>query len=402
MTNQKVKILIVEDAEDDRVLLQKALNNFTIKFDSTFVSTKGELLKMDLSAYDVVVTDYILDGYDAEFVIEHIISLRSDLPIIILSGRIGEEVAVQAMKLGAWDYIMKDKLRLLEPAIQRAMKMANSEKLLRAKEVEVASNSHQQATALMAAGVVHDINNILGTFSMGLYVLAKKIENSNKEEVLKHIDRLQEAVGQGTRIAKEILNFSKGEELEVYSQILPHRTLSKILPFLQSMMMGKGKIELKIVSETPPVSFKVGQFEQILINLVTNSRDAIDNLKPGVIRIECSYENKNGLSDDDFWRVLVQDNGKGFTDSQKKLAFSPFFTTKGKKGTGLGLAVVKSIVEEHGGSIKLSSQEGQGATFCLEFPLAFTRKLKAEAEIHEKQMMDMMAKNQSAKADIAR
>lgn len=392
MIENEVKILIVEDADDEKNLVKNAISTFTIKTDVAIVSTREQLLSADLTKIDVVITDYLLGGYDAEFVIEHIKGHRSDLPIIILSGRIGEEVAVQAMKHGAWDYIMKDNVRLLESAIERAMRIVNTQKQLREKEVEVASSSQQQATALVAAGVVHDLNNILGTFSMGLYVLAKKIETSGKEEVLKHIDRLQEAVTQGTRIAKEILSFSKGEELEVYSQIYPHRMLSKILPLLQTMMMGKGKIELAVLSETPAIAFKVGQFEQILINLVTNGRDAFASVSPGVIRIESSFsKNING---EDCWKVVVSDSGKGFAEMQMKLAFSPFFTTKGNKGTGLGLAVVKSIVEGHGGSVRLDSEEGKGAKFTLEFPLSFLKKIAQDAADSEREAMAKV-KNQS-------
>ena len=108
----------------------------------------------------------------------------------------------------------------------------------------------------------------------------------------------------------------------------------------------------------------MGSLNQIILNLVTNAIHAIGD-KKGCIKLQFGLS----VDDDQMVRLVVEDNGCGIPKDLRKHVFEPFFTTKKDgKGTGIGLTVVKRMVEEHGGWIQVQSEEEKGTTFIMNFP----------------------------------
>jgi two-component system cell cycle sensor histidine kinase/response regulator CckA len=119
---QHYHLLLVEDSHDDCELLVYELRKFGFKFDYTFVSSKKEMIKALEKQPDAIISDYAMEGFSGFDALEIYNSKKLDIPFILVSGTIGEETAVEAMRMGASDYLMKDKLTRLGPALIRELK----------------------------------------------------------------------------------------------------------------------------------------------------------------------------------------------------------------------------------------------------------------------------------------
>ena len=117
--------------------------------------------------------------------------------------------------------------------------------------------------------------------------------------------------------------------------------------------------------DMPPVPIDPGGVHQALLNLLNNALDAVQP-ESGVVSLRCDYD-----GDNDRVKITVADNGEGMSQNTLARLFEPFHSTKGLRGTGLGLVVTKKIVEEHGGLVKVESTRKQGTTFTIQLPVRF-------------------------------
>ena len=122
------------------------------------------------------------------------------------------------------------------------------------------------------------------------------------------------------------------------------------------------RLEVQVDPDVPPIQIDVQAIHQALVNLVTNAIEAVEP-GTGLITIRSEY-----LPDEDSMRVEVMDNGPGISSEDRLRIFEPFVSTKGQRGTGLGLAVTRGIIQQHGGTIELSSGTQPGATMVIILP----------------------------------
>ena len=216
---------------------------------------------------------------------------------------------------------------------------------------------------LLAAGVAHEVNTPLtGVSSYTQMLLGMVPETDPKHALLQKMHRQTE---RATNIVSNLLNFSRIGSVTDSVEVNVNRLLEDTLQLLEPQIRKSNIQIVKDYSEdVPPVFGNAGKLQQVFTNLILNARDAM-GAGGGKIRL------RTMLVEDDEVKVEVTDTGEGILPENLGKIFDPFFTTKGVgNGTGLGLAVTYGIVQEHGGTIEAFSENRNGATFMLSFPIA--------------------------------
>jgi two-component system, cell cycle sensor histidine kinase and response regulator CckA len=230
-----------------------------------------------------------------------------------------------------------------------------------------------EAIGQLAGGIAHDINNVIGAI-LGWAELGEEqsaAANPNLESYFKKIHLQCDRV---TALIQQLLAFARRQILEPRDLSL-NQTVQDVLNLLGQVIGKDIEIKTSLAENLSAVRADPTQIEQVLMNLCINSRDAMPN--GGLLTIETRNTDFSvddcrriaGLRPGRFAELRVTDTGIGMEAAVKERIFEPFFTTKGPgKGTGLGLATVYGIVEQHGGFIQVESEPGQGSKFKVFLP----------------------------------
>jgi signal transduction histidine kinase len=234
-----------------------------------------------------------------------------------------------------------------------------------------------EAVGTLAGGIAHDLNNTLvPILALSQMLLEQMPQGSSEREDL---ETVVQASRHGRDLVQRILAFSRNQET-TKTQVDLAVTTRQCLQMLRATIPATVSIKEEIV-DVPPIFADPSQLQQIIVNLVTNARQAIDNglgmITVGVapVRGRPSRDDSCGLV-----RLSVADTGCGMDPETRDRIFEPFFTTKDVgEGTGLGLSVVHGIVTDHEGWIEVSSQPSKGTEFTIFFPIAETAAPPIEA-----------------------
>ncbi len=231
-----------------------------------------------------------------------------------------------------------------------------------------------EAVGLLAGGVAHDFNNILSTV-VGYSHLA--LMKTREADPMRHdIQQILESAERAAALTQSLLAFGRKQTVNLRA-IDMNEVIRKFETFLHRLIREDISIVMTCAGGVLPVMADMGQIEQVIMNLVTNARDAMPD--GGKIAIETksvsldleSVEAHGYGRTGDYALVMVSDTGPGMDEETKSRIFEPFFTTKEQgKGTGLGLSMVYGTVKRHDGFINVYSEPGNGTTFKIYFPLA--------------------------------
>ena len=234
-----------------------------------------------------------------------------------------------------------------------------------------------EAVGTLAGGIAHDLNNTLvPILALSQMLLEQMPQGSSEREDL---ETVVQASRHGRDLVQRILAFSRNQETAKIKVDLAVTT-RQCLQMLRATIPATVSIKEDIV-DVPPIFADHSQLQQIIVNLVTNARQAIDN-GLGMITVGVSpVRGRPGRSDGcGLVRLSVADTGCGMDAETRDRIFEPFFTTKDVgEGTGLGLSVVHGIVTDHEGWIEVSSQPGKGTEFTVFFPILETAAAPIEA-----------------------
>ncbi len=225
----------------------------------------------------------------------------------------------------------------------------------------------------------HEMNNIMTSLLGHISLLRLHLANTNLESKVK---TAEEIAKKASSLAKEILMFSKKEELK-NEEINVREILDGIEKMFRRILPENISFRREFCSFPLRIFGNSGKFSLAIYNLLINSMDAISaskNSSHGIIKLKTTREFSTDKGEN-FVKINIEDNGKGIEKEIQSKIFEPYFTTKGGKGTGLGLSLVKEVVEEMGGSINLESELGKGTKFSLIIP---EMKTKGETERKEK------------------
>jgi signal transduction histidine kinase len=384
------RILVVDD---ESIILQLATMVLTSRGFEVLTAQSGQecLDVVKAEKPDLVLLDYMMPVMDGMTTLRHLRHLHPDTYVIMLTGKGSEQIAVEVMKAGAADYILKpfknqDLVERIENVLRiRRIEMHNRElreereRLLseievwnmelerrvaeKTRELELAHAEILQAEKLAAlghvsAGMAHEIRNPLN--AIGLFAQILRPVMAHDTEKSGYIDKLLQEVDRIDAILSKLLDASKAPKVTLEPVCLIG-TIDRILEtFSEQLKASHVKVEKNYAQVPPLMMADSGEIEQIFTNLFANSLYEMQH--GGVLGVTVHYDGQKAT-------IEVSDTGGGIPRENLSQIFDPFFTTK-TKGTGFGLSVVLRIVKNYHGHINVRSTAGEGTVFNLEFPLA--------------------------------
>ncbi|MCB9758598.1 MAG: PAS domain S-box protein [Alphaproteobacteria bacterium] len=223
---------------------------------------------------------------------------------------------------------------------------------------------HMETLGTLAGGVAHDFNSILASIQGSVELLGMRVPLD--DVAMRQLSRVLTAVRRGSELADRLLTFARQKEGSPQPIDL-NEHVRETVSLLERVIPAGIEVSTSLGVGLPPVLFDPGQFNQVLMNLLINARDAMPT--GGRIVVETRYVAPDHVE------LRVQDSGVGMTEEVRARIFEPFYTTKGpERGSGLGLSTVFAIVEQSGGEIRVDSAPGEGSMFTVRLPAS---RLKA-------------------------
>jgi two-component system cell cycle sensor histidine kinase/response regulator CckA len=390
LKREPLRILHLEDNPHDTEIIRIMLEEERIPCLTHRVETREEFERaLEKKDWNIIISDFSLPSYDGLKALAFVRQKCPATPFILFSGTIGEEMAVQSLKSGAADYILKHRPERLMTAVRHALKeaddrerrLAMEEKLWKSEErkkqleAQFLRMQRMESIGSLASGIAHDLNNALVPVLMGIGYL----QDEPQSEEAKHILTTMNACARrGAEMVKQVLTFARGTEgtetlIRVDSLI---REMSKIV---HDLFPKSVNLRMKIGENLWQVSGYATQLHQVLMNLCVNARDAMPQGGQLTLAVENLFLNEEQIQVHpdahvgQYLRVIVSDTGTGIRPEMVDKIFQPFFTTKDSgKGTGLGLSTSLNIVKNHGGFILVKSELGKGTVFSIYLPAIVT------------------------------
>jgi signal transduction histidine kinase/CheY-like chemotaxis protein len=293
-----------------------------------------------------------------------------DLPFIIVSGTVGEEAAISALRSGANDYVFKGSLGRLSPAIDRELREAAIRAERRRMQQQLLIADRMASVGTLASGVAHEINNPLAAVVANLELMAKDITRIIGEldvagqfsEVLDELRDAREGAERLRHIVRDLKIFSRSTDEERRGPVDVKRVLESSLRMAWNEIRHRARL-VKEYADVPPVEANDARLGQVFLNLIVNAAQAIreGHAEQNVIRVSTKIDEPSGRV-----AVEIRDTGSGIAPENVARVFDAFFTTKPVGvGTGLGLSICHRIVTALGGEIQVESQLGKGTAFTV-------------------------------------
>jgi signal transduction histidine kinase len=371
--DEPLRVLFIEDSALDAELEESALRDGGLSIQARRVETGEDLIRA-LRAFDpeLVISDYSLPTMDGLTALKTVREVLPEVPFIFVSGTIGEERAIESLKNGATDYVVKERLGGLVVKVRRALREAEDRAKHRLLEEQLRQAQKMESIGRLAGGVAHDFNNLLTV--IGGYTQLMLVRIPPGDDLRKDVEEVAKAGERAASLTSQLLAFSR-KQIIAPAVLNLNDAISETRKLL-GRLIGED-IELVTVLDPNLGNAKAdpGQIEQVIMNLAVNARDAMPKggklaLSTGNAVLDESYVKENPDSHAGPHVFLsVSDSGIGMDSETLSHLFEPFFTTKEQgKGTGLGLSTVFGIVKQSGGSIRVQSEPGHGTTFKVYLP----------------------------------
>ncbi|QOG01290.1 ATP-binding protein [Flavobacterium sp. MDT1-60] len=421
-----IKVLLLEDNTADADLIIRHLTKSGLSFSSKIVESRKVFEEsLDTFCPDIILSDYSLPAFDAVSAFNIIKERALKIPFILISGTIGEENAVMLIKEGVTDYVSKNNFSSLMQKITRALKEAEEviekEDLLKRLKTQTAAllianqelefqNAEKEKRAiellyankeLLAFNFIssHDLQEPLRKIQIFISIMMDKEMKTMSEDGKNNLNRIHVAATRMRQLIEDLMDFSRVSAVDHQYEM---SDLQDIIEDVKSELIDTihHKKAVFEINGLMPVNIMTFQFRQLIYNLMSNSLKFSIPEVPLQITIQSvilkneefrALNLPNSPQICDYWNLSFQDNGIGFEAQYNQnifLIFQRLHHTEDYSGTGIGLAIVKKIVENHNGIITADGNLNKGVTFNIYIPINESFKKIPE---------DLKSKKQSAK-----
>jgi len=379
----EIRILMLEDTLTDAELHLRELRRHGVPHVARRVETEHDFLReMESWVPDLILADYSLPSFDGLSALALARERRPEIPFIFVSGTMGEEIAIETLKNGATDYVLKERLCRLVPAVRRALREAEEQRRrreaeralqeetmerlrtleeLREKERLLMLQSRQAAMGEMINNIAHQWRQPLN--ELGLLVqmmpLAYEAGELSRESLEESVANAMELISHMSQTIKDFMGFFRPDKDKVLFKV--GQVVAKTVTFVEDSFKSQD-IRIEVVTIDDPLvnGFPAG-YSHVLLNILHNARDAFSERRVASPRVTITVGEENERS-----VVTVADNAGGIPGEIMGKIFEPYFTTKGPdEGTGVGLFMSKTIIEKMGGVLD-ARNAGDGAEFRIQ------------------------------------
>ncbi len=370
-----LRLLLVEDSEADAALLQRELERRFEIAALRRVESEAEMKAALSEPWNIVISDYSLPGFGATAALRTLQQSGKDLPFLIVSGTVNEEIAVELMRAGAHDFLSKNNLARLAPAIERELRDASARNERTDMQERLLIADRMSSLGTLAAGVAHEINNPLAAtmanVNFAIEDLDKLVADARQnpsaawlvaraEAIRGSLSDSLDSANRVRDIVRDLRVFSRADE-EATGSVDIHQVLESSIRMAWNEIRHRARL-VKDYGVVGRVHGNEGRLGQVFLNLLVNAAQAIaeGQHEANAIRIVTRQDGPDAVV------VDVTDTGCGMDDVTIARIFDPFFTTKPiGQGTGLGLAICHRIVSGFGGRLDVNSTVGRGTTFSV-------------------------------------
>ncbi|HEY2711886.1 MAG TPA: response regulator [Chthoniobacterales bacterium] len=389
------RILVIDDELPNVRLLERILRRQDYCHIAMTTDARDAVSMFVDDPPDLVLLDLHMPHQSGYEVMNDLAGLQNPqvpVPIIVLTADATPEARLRALAGGATDFICKPfdntevalriKNALQTRFLQRRLETQNKvldeqvrertaalqETLaeLRNTQQQVVQQERLRALGMMATGIAHDFNNLLSLIIGSGELLLSQSDRTGRSKIDKYFKTVMSAARDGAKMVNRLTQFQRARsEGEVQQTVclarLVHQAVDLTRPRWKEQSSANG-IDIEIVTELNEEAHVTGdsaEIRELLTNMIFNAVDAMPS--GGTITIRISLEGSTVL-------LAVEDSGTGMSDEVRKRCLEPFFTTKGERGSGLGLAMIYGIVERHGGTLEIESRLGRGTLFQIRLP----------------------------------
>jgi signal transduction histidine kinase len=392
---EMAKVLIVDDEAKNTLLLERLLDMSGLP-NCTSTNDSEQAVKLFLEVRpDIVLLDLSMPKFDGYAVLEQLrneIAADEIVPILVLTADTTELAKQRALSSGASDFVTKPfnnaevvlrvhnllKMRWLHQSLQaqnerleftvadRTRDLREALQELHDTQQQIIQQERLHALGAMASGVAHDFNNSLAIIlGFGELALEECEQDARTGKTAESIRAIIMAAEDGAKIARRLRAFHRKERDEGEAPVdlgdLVEQAVALTEPRWKTETLAR-EISIGVrtdLQEIPPIIGHACELREILTNLIFNAVDAMP--KGGTLGFATRAEGEEVL-------LTISDTGTGMTEPVRRRCLEPFFTTKGERGSGLGLSVVYGIIQRHAGKVEIESEPGKGTSFILRFP----------------------------------
>lgn len=379
----KKQILFVDDEPLVLEGLRRSTHTMRHEWDMTFLDSSERALQfLERSPVDVVVSDMRMPGMNGAELLARVCEISPQTVRVMLTGNSDYQTAVDAVNQGhVFQFLLKpcegeQLVESVRAAVkQHQLQTAERELLL----TQLAHTEKMTLVGRLAAGINHDLNNILTAILTQTQLALVEGASATSPGAPTPMARIQEAALRAAELTRDLNSFSRTENQSPLQRLDLQEVVTAGIRIVQPLLTREIKLSVELGPKPLPILGNAGKLKQVLMNLVINARDAMPQGGEVVVTawpVRMTEEDAAGNSKrrpGSYICLSVRDTGSGMDTATQRRLFEPFFTTKAVgQGTGLGLFMVGSILQQNHGWVEVESAVGRGANFQLFLPRAIS------------------------------